>query len=84
MESKAPITIKTMSDLAAHDMTLGLYCISCDRWHEIIPKQWLDEGKGDMVYVGRKFKCKDCGDIAEKQVRAKSIGLAAKHFPSRG
>ena len=83
MQSKTPIVIETMSDLAAHDMTLALYCISCDRWYEIIPQHWMDEGNADVVYVEREFKCKDCGKYAEKQVRTKSIGLAARHFPSR-
>jgi len=26
-------------------MTLGLFCLECDRWGEIKPQSWLAEGK---------------------------------------
>jgi hypothetical protein len=59
--TKTPITIRTISDLAGSGMTLGLYCLECDRWGEVIPREWLDEGKPDLNYVEQKFKCSQCG-----------------------
>ena len=76
--SKAPITIRTISDLSASEMTLGLYCLECDRWAEIIPQEWLDAGKPDVNYVEQKFKCGDCGGLADKQVRPPLLGLSTE------
>ena len=74
--SQTPITISTISDLAASEMTLGLYCLECDRWAEIIPQDWLDAGKPDVNYVEQKFKCGDCGGLADKQVRPPVTGMS--------
>ena len=76
--SKAPITIRTISDLSASEMTLGLYCLECDRWAEIIPQEWLDAGKPDVNYVEQKFKCGQCGGRADKQVRPPLSGLSTE------
>jgi len=65
-----------ISDLAASEMTLGLYCLECDRWAEIIPQDWLDAGKPDVNYVEQKFKCGDCGGLADKQVRPPLSGMS--------
>ena len=64
-----PIVISNISDLADNEMPLGLYCLPCDRWGEIIPQEWLDEGKPNINYVAKNFKCEDCGETASKQVR---------------
>jgi len=74
--SKTPITISTISDLAGSAMTLRLYCLECKRWGEIIPQEWLDAGKPDVNYVEQKFKCGDCGGLADKQVRAPLSGMS--------
>ena len=55
--TQTPITVSTISDLAESRMTLGLYCLECDRWAEILPQDWLDAGKPDVNYVEQKFKC---------------------------
>ena len=54
---KTPISISTMSDLAKCQMRLGLHCLECDRWAEIIPQEWLDAGKSDVNHIEQKFKC---------------------------
>ena len=75
---KKPIVISNIRDLADNEMTLGLYCLPCDRWEEVIPQEWLDAGKPNIDYVAKKFKCKDCGETASKQVRPylKRMGLS--------
>ena len=73
---KTPISISTMSDLAKCQMRLGLHCLECDRWAEIIPQEWLDAGKPDVNYIEQKFKCSECGGRASKQVRPPSGGLS--------
>ena len=74
--TKTPITIRTISDLAETGMTLGLYCLGCDRWREIIPQEWLDEGKPDVNYVEQRFQCRECGERADKQLRSPSRGFS--------
>ena len=66
---KKPTVISNIRDLADNEMTLGLYCLPCDRWGEVIPQEWLDAGKPNIDYVAKTFKCKDCGETASKQVR---------------
>ena len=75
---KKPIVISNIRDLADNEMTLGLYCLPCNRWGEVIPQEWLDAGKPNIDYVAKKFKCKDCGETASKQVRPylKRMGLS--------
>ena len=67
--NKKPIVISTTRDLADNGMTLGLYCLNCDRWSEVIPQEWFNAGKPNADYVAKTFKCKDCGETASKQVR---------------
>ena len=76
--TKTPITIRTISDLAESGMALGLYCLECDRWGEIIPQEWLDAGKPDVNYVKQKFKCGECGGKADKQLRPPPTGFSVK------
>ena len=67
------VKIHTIGDLGDNGMSLGLYCLSCQRWKEIIPNEWLSSGKPNFDYVDQKFKCGDCGKPPEKQVRWKPI-----------
>ena len=53
---KKPIVISNIRDLADNGMSLGLYCLPCDRWGEVIPQEWLDAGKPNVDYVAKKFK----------------------------
>ena len=69
-----PVIILKMSDLRDHNMSLGLFCLACDRWGEVIPEQWLDEGKPDLNQVGQRFKCIQCGRTAIKKVRPETKG----------
>ena len=66
------IVISNIGDLANNGNTLGLYCLPCDRWDEIIPQEWLNAGKPNINYVEKNFECGDCGETASKQVRNNS------------
>ena len=72
MSGHTPIVISNIRDLANNGMSLGLHCLPCNRWDEIIPQEWLDEGKPNINYVEKNFKCGDCGETASKQVRNNS------------
>jgi len=72
---KKPVTIRKISDLRDNHMTLGLFCLECDRWSEVVPQEWLDDGKPDLNYVEQRFKCSECGGRATKQVRPEYTGL---------
>jgi hypothetical protein len=63
------ISMGTIEKLRAQNHTLALYCISCDRWG-MADLDWLIQiGKGDKPVTEARFRCKDCGEIVEKQVR---------------
>ena len=72
---KKPVTIRRISDLRDHHMTLGLHCLKCNRWGEIVPNQWLSAGKRDVDYINQRFKCGECGGQATKQVRPQQINF---------
>ena len=76
MLDQTPIHICTVSDLAAYGMTLGLHCQPCGRWDEIIPAEWLEDGRPDVDYIRQRFTCSVCGGVAEKQVRAPKLGMS--------
>ncbi len=63
------IRLQTFSELAARNHTLGLYCISCDRWGMANLDRLIQLGKGDKPVTEARFRCRDCGGIVEKQVR---------------
>jgi len=75
MPDQTPIHICTVSDLAAFGMTLGLHCQPCGRWDEIVPVEWLENGRPDVDYIRQRFTCSVCGNIAEKQVRPRLGGI---------
>ena len=63
-----PVIIRRLSDLRDNHMTLGLFCLECDRWGEVIPQEWLDDGKPDLNYVRQRFRCRECGGPADKKM----------------
>ena len=73
-----PVIIRRMSDLKDNHMSLGLFCLECERRGEILPQEWLDNGKPDLDYVAQRFKCSECGIQAIKQVRPKYCGLGTR------
>jgi hypothetical protein len=75
MTGKTPINISTISDLAGSGMTLGLHCQPCGRWDEIVPAEWLEDGRPDVDYIRQRFTCSVCGAIAGKQVRPRLSGM---------
>lgn len=74
--------LATIISLAAHNYSLGLYCIYCDRWDEADLRQIVADGGGHKVLAGCRFCCKDCGMVAEKQVRppVPEIGSAVAYI----
>ena len=41
-----------------------------ERWNDIDPEAWIDEGLPDVDYVQAVFKCEDCGARGHKQIRS--------------
>ena len=76
------ISIVTMEELHSHNHTLALYCLSCDRWGEANLKWLIKIGKGNKSVVEARFRCRDCGEIVEKQVRppVPSLGEAVAYI----
>ncbi len=63
------ISIGTMEELHSHNHTLALYCLSCDRWGETNLDRLIQIGQGNKPVTEARFRCRDCGEIVEKQVR---------------
>lgn len=79
---QAPITIATIADLAANAYRLALYCLPCDRWLEIDPALCVASGRGNLDYVHAIFRCRECGEVASKQVQPMDTGPVSNHGPS--
>ena len=63
------ISMRTIRSLREHSHTLALYCLSCDRWGEADLEWLVQTGKGNKPVTETRFRCKDCGEIVEKQVK---------------
>jgi len=63
------ISLATVEELRRYRHTLGLYCISCDRWAEADLDGLVASGRGDEDVVTLRFRCGQCGGTADKQVR---------------
>ena len=63
------IRIATIADLNEHSYQLGLYCLPCNRWQVADLDKLIKSGKGDATIAGTRFRCEDCGQVAQKQIR---------------
>ena len=63
------ISLATFVELRVQRHTLGLYCVVCDRWSDADLPRLIARGYGDREVVNTRFRCRDCGAVAEKQVR---------------
>ncbi len=76
------IRMGTIEELHSHNHSLGLYCISCDRWGMANLERLIQLGKGDKPVTEAQFSCRDCGEIVEEQVRppVPSLGGAVAYI----
>lgn len=63
------IRLHTINDLYQRQHTLGLYCLHCDRWGEANLDRLVRSGHGERIVTEIRFRCRDCGNPVEKQVR---------------
>lgn len=63
------IRMATLSELHRQAHSLGLYCAACDRWHDADLDALVRAGFGQRPLAETRFRCRDCGLPAEKQVR---------------
>ena len=63
------ICVSTFEDLNRQDYELALYCMSCNRWGEADLHRLIESGQGGMAVTEARFRCRDCGEIVEKQIR---------------
>jgi hypothetical protein len=50
------IDLSTIAGLLEHDHNLAAYCPTCERWAVLDLERLLVEGRGDYVFVGRKWQ----------------------------
>ncbi len=76
------ISMGTIEELHSHNHTLALYCLSCNRWGEANLHRLIQIGKGNKLVTEARFRCGDCGEIVEKQVRppVPSLGEAVAYI----
>lgn len=63
------IRLATIEDLRTHHHALGLYCAACDRWAEADLAKLSTSGLGKQRIDCARFRCRNCGTLADKQVR---------------
>ena len=56
-----PIVVRTISDLAGNNMCISIHCKPYERWNDIDPEAWIEDGLPDVDYVQAVLKCEDCG-----------------------
>ena len=69
------ISMRTFEELRKHSHSLALYCLPCNRWGEANLDELIQTGKGNMSVIETRFRCKDCGEVVEKQVRPPVPGV---------
>ncbi len=76
------ISMGTIEKLREQNHILALYCISCDRWGKADLDWLIRIGHGDKSVTEARFRCRDCGEIVEKQVRppVPLLGGAVTHI----
>ncbi len=63
------ISMGTIEKLREQNHILALYCISCDRWGKADLDWLIQIGHGDKSVTEARFRCRDCGETVEKQIR---------------
>lgn len=61
--------LATIDDFVQHSHQLALYCLECDRWKLADLAALIRSGRGALQVCDARFRCRDCGAAAEKQVR---------------
>jgi hypothetical protein len=64
------IRVSTFAELKDAEYGLALYCMACDRWGEVDLARLIDTGHGGRTVTNTRFRCRDCGNVLEKQLRA--------------
>ena len=79
------ICIQTIADIYGQNYALGLYCLTCDRWGEADLEQLLRCGRGKSLLSRMRFRCRECGEIVDKQLRppVPSLGGAVAYIQAQ-
>jgi hypothetical protein len=63
------IRVTTFADLNEQHYGLALYCSGCDRWGSADLDRLVESGLGNKQLSEARFRCRDCGEIVDKQLR---------------
>lgn len=69
------LRLTTFGDLYRQRHSLGLYCMSCDRWEVADLEKLIAAGRGGQSLVDARFRCRECGAEAFKQLRPPVPGI---------
>lgn len=59
----------TFLELHEQQHTLGLFCHVCNRWGEADIDDLIASGRGLCSLTKTNFRCRDCGELVQKQLR---------------
>lgn len=69
------IQVSTFAELGRYNYRLSLYCMTCNRWGEADLARLIEAGHGGTPVTEARFRCLDCGQIVDKQLRPPVPGL---------
>ena len=70
------LRLQTFADLHRLRHSLGLYCANCNRWEVADLEALVSGGRGGRGLVETRFRCRDCGGEADKQIRPPVPGIS--------
>jgi hypothetical protein len=78
----ASIPLRTIRDFHEQSHALGLYCPACECWSVANLPFLIQCGSGELSVTVARFRWRDCGGTAEKQVRlpAPKVGGAVSYI----
>lgn len=67
--ARGMISMSTLGEIHCQNHSLALYCGTCERWDLADLDALIGQGCGSRRVVDTRFRCRDCGAVAEKQLR---------------
>ena len=85
IEPTMMIRLATFADLHEQQHGLGLYCLQCDRWGSADLASLVRSGRGRREIKDARFRCRDCGQVVQKQVQppVPTLGEAEQYIALR-
>jgi hypothetical protein len=67
-----------------HEHALAAYCSTCERWAVLDLERLIADGRGDYCFVGRRPRCRYCGNAGDWQLRPQAMRPGVDGVPYIG